>query len=501
ALLRNQIRIIIEKINTNISYWYDQKDHTAARYYLQRAPRYWLSKKAAKNEVEDNIAQLEGLRDDYFKAFYQITQCCNDYDERATVPQQELWLNQVINACMGVPYIQNALPIEVGLDYVTRMKTILAILPHYDRLIAQDLGDARMPGHFVRNWLGYVAASLATYYIYRKSDIIADRASDIGKNLYEQNIDPLYKKFRHAFGGKPQSVEAHPEMSRKDAYAKAETDFKKGLDTMTQAIPASSPDRTTLSKDELVKQYIDAVSVVRKAGYTLPDFDLETAAQNLDMSLLEKLLHHGTTRILPKTYQVKKLQVASDFVPLAIVYASVQKYEVEQAFKRLVDGYKTGSEDIKNGFALFAEQVTKDATDGFDTVNRVMEQNELTLAATAVLPVLGIGYGALRGLKWFGYKLMPKSLLLPYNYAPTREAIRELHRVASCPENKRTQVEQGKWFFYLEKLKRDARQYLHGQGQRDFMDDVSALETTPDKLAVINRMWKTYKFLDANYTV
>ena len=516
--LHTQIVNAIEIIDIHLNYWQDQKYRTVS-YYLHRSLKHWFSGKKADEEVKGNIGALEKLRDNYFVSLYEL----NKYRDvlHDNISSKET-LKELLAVYKNIPFIKrsyvfhgddNSENITIS-NIFDQLKIIALLMQQHKTLVVKNLGYAKMPGHFSRNWLGYLAAGVTGYYIYKKRGAIENHIKSLGGDVYNNNVDPLWQIFKRTIGlnneqsnGKNININAEDQQENIEKFI---TLFQNGSDQMVKAFSSDGP---SVSKQDLSSRFLSIFENYKKnIGFDgkLKNIDIKKEAQELNLGTVEKLLeavgsdwnNASSVKFNPFSYAKTKGDVASPLLDVVLLYSQVAKYHANNASTTAMQGLGK----MKNALNKMVEILVKRGDKTLTNSDRILKQQRLGLAVGSFFPLVGIGYAAWRGFKKFGLWMMPKSLL-PYNYAPTRRAINNLHAIFNSALGGGESVkDQGKQLFYCTRLKRDARKYMSASVREQFLKDIEQLAQKnktmmQQKLNTITYMRNKYLFLNKNYKV
>ncbi len=202
-----QILAALQEIDARIKYWQDQRNHQW-RYFLTKSPLKWVTGKSQKEEIENNLEQLQSHQGELYVLLGQLAQLGNVYDhQRKTVFVQDYekgyaWIDELLDLLPRIkvdtqdsdessPFITRVMLLRLKLGKVRRFKND----------ILSEMSDTQIPVHFERNWLKYGALMFGLGYGYKNIsfDQLQAAFESLKVNVYDPIMMPVKRSINVLF--------------------------------------------------------------------------------------------------------------------------------------------------------------------------------------------------------------------------------------------------------------------------------------------------------------
>lgn len=159
---------MLHKLDNYISYWREQKHHQIS-YYFHKNPQKWFSSQKQKKEIEDNLHLLKSVHDDHLRWLAKLAEHESLFNQSASLKDQYVWIADYLSLISNICYGSQAKLGGIAADESMRFEKLRMIIsdmlskaPAHERNVARALGDAKKPGHFMRNWIAYSGLAIGS---------------------------------------------------------------------------------------------------------------------------------------------------------------------------------------------------------------------------------------------------------------------------------------------------------------------------------------------------
>lgn len=184
---------MLHKLDNYISYWREQKHHQIS-YYFHKNPQKWFSSQKQKKEIEDNLHLLKSVHDDHLRWLAKLAEHESLFNQSASLKDQYVWIADYLSLISNICYGSQAKLGGIAADESMRFEKLrmmisdmLSKAPAHERNVARALGDAKKPGHFMRNWIAYSGLAIGSvalaWYAHTHHDRFHARLNEIQKGL------------------------------------------------------------------------------------------------------------------------------------------------------------------------------------------------------------------------------------------------------------------------------------------------------------------------------
>lgn len=481
--VRSQLLGVLDEINVALTYWQDQKNHPL-KYYFHKSPIKWVAGKSQDKEVLHNIRMLEIMLDNVYALLGRITQHVYAFDSNFTNYDSRGWITELISLLAPLGTFRDNDGEEVA-ELEKSAKTIRFYLgksTNVKNTLVRRMSFAKIPGHFARNWMWYVAGAVI---LYKGHDFYCSNTQDVENACnaiivnagwaWHQAIDPIKDGWETIFGKavKMSAVDEAVEAQELVTIVKNASAITENSNVVIAAIENLGPDSMC---EASTKQLYDLLS---SNGYS--DSDIEQVVKNL-LSKSDKVLY-----ISPKNAETLS-KLSSKLKPLF----SLQLWMLQNKlpYAPLLDSIFPMVGNISSMASSFARLFSIYAPYG----TKARKQLALTSKLIAFIPATGVGYGT--------YKLYKHCTEV--NYSPIRLGLVDINAIFIESNGTLNEMQYGNLLYLLYTLKIKAIQLLPKKNnvRAEFLADIAKLESqhfsVKAKRRMVDNMFNKYTFLSTS---
>jgi hypothetical protein len=202
---------MLHKLDNYISYWREQKHHQIS-YFFHKNPQKWFSFQKQKKEIEDNLHWLKIVHDDHLRCLAKLAEHESLFNQSASLNHQYVWIAEYLSLISIICYSSQVKLDGIAADESIRFEKLRILIsdmlskaPAHERNIALALGEAKKPGHFIRNWIAYSGLVIGSIALARYAHIHSvrfhawmDDVKDGAENNWDKlkgNVHDLYDAF------------------------------------------------------------------------------------------------------------------------------------------------------------------------------------------------------------------------------------------------------------------------------------------------------------------
>ncbi len=429
---------ILGVIDDALLYWQDQKD-SPYRYLINKGPQYWVKGiRLAEEEIAQNIATLQRHQEHYAAMLGKMSQIMQRAKIETTTTKE-------------AEYVKDAKWVEL-----------------YKKAALNSLKPVEAPSHFKRYWVRYTAAGLGLaglgLYAYAQRDKIAElinRAQEGARtNWNDHFVAPVKDLSRMVFPEPKEQI---------GTRAKDVTEL--GNDVIRETSSRAAAFRNSYIQSlKKCQPYWDATG--NKDVEAIADLSIRTGVSPLDDKLTESA----------NTYK----GWFTSFIPLTLASAQGTLAPFLKTVSDLAEMHVDGIKKIDN--------LANKADKAFDN-------NRLTITLLQCVVPAGSAVVSAWLLKKGINFMKPRGK----DFQPIRTTLADLHRILNKYTENQSQhmseVDEGLYTYYANKLVNQVFSLVEVRLIDEVMKDVRDLTSqlsSRQKVAVIDRMYRTHAFLNTN---
>lgn len=491
---RKQLLDALHEIDELIAYWRRQKNHPLS-YYFGKSPHKWILGKSQEKEISSNIKRLEYKQAELYSTLGKLTAHAHYFIERGTTYADcYAWIEELfaVLSCIKIGpektadstrFDKIAAQLELKIKQVGNLS--------YDCL--RSLASAQKSNHFVRHWITYTTALAATAYavhycvnhpraLFGAYSATQNHASSF-LNLLVGPLHKIYDRGKIAFGYnhvKPAMASDDEKINGKDDNIDyLLNEIERVADQIKTDVAAEIAKSTTSLLEDGVALRNNALAQAKNTrnylGYGGSSYD------NDIINAIESDIENNTFDSYKEFASKVELTDPTLYLKLTGVTSLFRLHDICHALGKYTDII---DDQIVTLIKLIATLVVKFGKEADAT----MQDNELTLMFTALIPLAGTCFGTAWLYRWITTR----------NYSPIRIALADVNSLLIESAMPLDDYCYGKLVYLVHKLRNKASS-LKDALCNEFLADITKLESRrfdgAAKRGIIDNMFNKYAFL------
>jgi hypothetical protein len=471
--VRTQILTALTEIDSCMMYWRYQKHHQLS-YFFSKSPTKWVMGPGQEKEILRNMAKLERKQRMLYSTLgsltghmYALNNIGSSYDDAYR------WIEQLDTIVSSLPFGAQR---SVHADFETLAAALEIKLKSVGSLKKELLLSvlaAHKPSHMVRHWMTYASLAAAAGYVayfHAHNPQVLPKAGEMvqaeSAKYFNLLLDPfkmIYQRAKIAFT--PSNASTTEEVNVPISIDNQIEDIIEDLNIRVKALNASKGNLTVreciVDDTKKTMNYIDGKWV----GYSFDAKEMKS-----DLEFYRKSRDHAT--------YVKIINTLNKIQDQCWELGLNKDLSLHKFCLWLWHEYGEHYEGIIEGPIIKLIQLI---------ANKVRD-NDLTLMFTALIPLIAISFGGVKGYQWMSKR----------NYSPIRLALSDVNSLLIESEGNLDDYGYGKLVYLVHKLRHRAS-LLKDSVSQEFLSDVNKLESkqyaTATKCKIVENMFNRYAFL------
>jgi ATP synthase regulation protein NCA2 len=498
VLLKKVFIEILAIIDEAVVYWQDQKS-SPFHHLMYKGPRYWIKGiKYTEKQIAENMTTLQRYQDHYATLLGKI---CHLMQQAKSANEE------------GLSSSEDGAWIEL-----------------YKKAALKSFENLQVPSHFKRYWLEYAAACIGVsalgLYAYAKRDkitklvdsvqqgtqkLIKDHVEEPAKNLLNVILDrdPKLEELKEQkeksknlkeIAAIDKAIQEHIEQqtfkkldtsgARKDIIQQLkgysgsrEGQIAKALETFSNSLPSKEADKDG--------QYTEIKTLIIGVVTTLKRTDLDSKAKREKVEVpLGKFVNLLRAKVEGYLDYRKSIDLGFDLLQgILIQNLDVTIWDLFSLVENMVESpLSTGADNVEHNFNILQNDIQK--------IRNSLRLDTILLAAIPTVVAVGAA-------GWLIKKVFNIFKKRAKDFNPLRKTLADMHRIL----NKYTEaiiqelsdLDEGLQAYYAHKLSNQVTSLVEVGQINEVMRDVRDLTdnslSSRQRVAVIDRMYRTYDFL------